>query len=61
MTGAREAGVETEKIILSKKKISGCLDCETSNEAGICAIKDDMQEIQKKVLEADAVIHSVPV
>jgi multimeric flavodoxin WrbA len=61
LAGAREAGAETEKIILNQKKISGCLDCGKCNETGICAIKDDMQEIQQKILEADTVIHSGPV
>jgi multimeric flavodoxin WrbA len=61
LSGARDAGSETEKIVLSKKKISGCLDCQKCNETGICVIKDDMQEIQKKILEADTIIHSVPV
>ena len=61
LTGARDAGGETEKIVLAKKKISGCLNCEKCNEAGACAIQDDMPEIHKKILEADAVIHSVPV
>ena len=31
------------------------------NETGICVIKDDMLEIHKKILEAEAIIHSVPV
>jgi multimeric flavodoxin WrbA len=61
LAGARDGGAETEKIILSRKKISGCLDCEKCNEKGICAIQDDMGEIQKKILEADTIIHSVPV
>jgi multimeric flavodoxin WrbA len=61
LAGARDAGGKAEKIVLSKKKISGCLDCEKCNDSGVCAIKDDMIEIQKKILEADAVIHSVPV
>ena len=60
LTGAKEAGAEVEKIVLSKKKISGCLDCGKCNEAGVCVIKDDMQGIRKKILEADAIIHSVP-
>lgn len=60
LAGAKEAGAEVEKIVLSKKKISGCLDCTKCNETGVCVIKDDMQKIQKKMLEADAIIHSVP-
>lgn len=61
LAGAKDAGGEVEKIVLSKKKISGCLDCGKCNETGVCIIKDDMQEIHKKILEADVVIHSVPV
>ena len=61
LAGARDGGAETEKIILSRKKIAGCLDCGKCNEAGICAVKDDMKEIQEKILAADTVIHSGPV
>jgi multimeric flavodoxin WrbA len=61
LAGAREAGAEVEKIVLSQKKISGCADCAKCNETGVCVIKDDMTEVQKKILEAGAVIHSVPV
>ena len=61
LAGAKATGAEVEKIVLCKKKISGCLDCGKCNETGVCAIKDDMTDIQKKILEADAVIHSGPV
>ena len=60
LSGAKDAGAEVEKIVLSKKKISGCLDCTKCNETGICVIKDDMGEIHKQILDADAIIHSVP-
>ena len=61
LAGAKDAGAAVEKIVLSRKKISGCLDCQKCNENGLCVIKDDMPEIHQKILEADAVIHSVPV
>ena len=61
LAGARDTGAEVEKINLSQKKISGCLDCTKCNEAGVCAIKDDMQDLYPKVLEAGAILHSVPV
>jgi multimeric flavodoxin WrbA len=60
LAGAKEAGAKVEKIVLSKKKVSGCLDCAKCNETGVCVIKDDMPAIHKKILEADAIIHSVP-
>jgi multimeric flavodoxin WrbA len=61
LAGAKDAGAEVEKIILCQKKISGCLDCGKCNVTGICVVKDDMPEIHTKILEAGAVIHSVPV
>ncbi len=61
LTGAKEAGAQVEKIVLVKKKISGSLDCGQCNKVGACVIKDDMQVIYKKILQADAIIHSVPV
>jgi multimeric flavodoxin WrbA len=61
LAGAKEAGAEVEKIILDRKKIAGCKDCKKCNETGCCVIKDDMLEIHQKILDADAIIHSVPV
>ena len=61
LAGAKDGGAETEKIILDKMKIAGCKDCKKCNETGACIIKDDMPEILKKILDADAIIHSVPV
>jgi multimeric flavodoxin WrbA len=61
LAGAKEAGADVEEIILDRKKISGCKDCKKCNEMGVCAVKDDMLEIQKKILDAYAIIHSVPV
>jgi multimeric flavodoxin WrbA len=61
LTGAKAAGADMEKIILDKLKISGCKDCKKCNETGICVINDDMPDIHKKILDADAIIHSCPV
>lgn len=60
LAGAREMGAKAEKIILSRKRVLGCLDCTKCNETGICVIKDDMPGIHQKILKSDAVIHSVP-
>lgn len=61
LTGAKEAGADIEKIVLDRKYIAGCKDCKKCNKAGVCAIKDDMAVIQKKILDAYAVIHASPV
>jgi len=60
LSGAKEMGAKVEKIILSRKKILGCLDCTKCNETGICVIRDDMIQIHQKILDADAILHSVP-
>ena len=61
LAGAKEAGAKVEKIILDRKQISGCKDCKKCNKTGICVIRDDMSEIQGKILDAYAVIHASPV
>lgn len=61
---ARKHGAETEFVSLHGKKIGPCLDCEgcRKNEpAYLCVIKDDMQEIYPKIVEADGIILGSPV
>jgi len=61
LEGAREAGAEVEKMIVSKLKISPCLEIYACRKDGNCAIKDDMQVLYKKLLEADHVIFASPI
>ena len=62
LAGAKEAGADAvEKIILDRRRIAGCKDCKKCNKTGFCAIKDDMADIQKHILDAYAVIHASPV
>ena len=61
---ARE--IETELILLRKKEIKGCdgcLSCEVGGTArkGLCRIRDDMQELYQKLLEADGLVLGTPV
>ena len=60
LEGAREAGAETEKVLVSKLKISPCLEIYACLKDGDCTIKDDMQSLYKKLLEADHVIFASP-
>ncbi|MGB5924738.1 MAG: flavodoxin family protein [Dehalococcoidia bacterium] len=60
LEGAREAGAEVEKVLVSKLKISPCLEIYACRKDGNCAIKDDMQVLYKKLLEADHVIFASP-
>jgi multimeric flavodoxin WrbA len=60
LEGAREAGAEVEKVLVSKLKISPCLEIYACRKDGNCAIKDDMQALYEKLLEADHVIFASP-
>jgi len=61
LEAAREAGAEVEKALVSKLKISPCLEIYACRKDGNCAIKDDMQLLYKKLLEADHVIFASPI
>jgi multimeric flavodoxin WrbA len=61
LEGAREAGAEVEKVLVSKLKISPCLEIYACLKDGNCAIKDDMQGLYDKLLEADHIILASPI
>jgi multimeric flavodoxin WrbA len=60
LEGARESGAEVEKVLVSKLKISPCLEIYACLKDGNCAIKDDMQLLYKKLLETDHIIFASP-
>lgn len=62
MRGAKESGNSVEKIRVAEKKIGycrACYYCRTSG--GKCVIKDDMEEVLQKIIEADVIVLSSPV
>lgn len=59
--GAEAAGNEVEKISLVGKNISFCRGCNACQKLGRCVIKDDVNEIMAKVLEADVVCWATPI
>jgi multimeric flavodoxin WrbA len=61
LEGAKEAGAEGEKVLVSKLKISPCLEIYACRKDGDCAIKDDMQSLYAKLLEADHIIFASPI
>jgi multimeric flavodoxin WrbA len=61
LEGAREAGAEVEKVLVSKLKISPCLEIYACLKDGNCAIKDDMRLLYDKLLEADHIIFASPI
>jgi len=61
-----QRGVETELILLKKRRIkscNGCLTCGVGGKArqGICSIQDDMQGIYPALLKADCLVFGTPV
>ena len=61
LEGASEAGAEVEKVLVSKLKIFPCLEIYACLKDGNCSIKDDMQLLYKKLLEADHIIFASPI
>ena len=60
--GAQEAGYETEKINVTKMKVSGCLGCNVCyKNGGTCVQKDDMEKIREKMIEADVIVLASPI
>jgi len=66
LEAAAKAGAETGIILLKDKDIkgcSGCLSCEVGvkERKGVCKIRDDMQQILPKLIEADGMALGTPV
>ena len=61
LAGAREAGAEIEKVVVSELKISPCLEIYACRKDGNCVIKDDMKSLYAKLLEADHIIFASPI
>jgi multimeric flavodoxin WrbA len=61
LEGAREAGAEVEKVLVSKLRISPCLEIYACFKDGNCSIKDDMQTLYDKLLEADHIVFASPI
>ncbi len=60
INSAKRENIKTEIIYLGDYDIKGCYGCEHCQKAYKCIIKDDMQELYKKILEADAIIAGTP-
>jgi len=61
LAAAREEGAETDIFLVVGKTIEGCDGCHSCFQTGACKIKDDMQELYKKMEAADAILFGSPV
>ncbi|TET81913.1 flavodoxin family protein [candidate division TA06 bacterium] len=60
LKGAQSQGAEVEKIIVDRLKIAPCREYYGCLKDGNCVIRDDMDDIYPKLLEADGVIVASP-
>ena len=49
LNGAKERGADTQVIRVADLKIMPCDGCELCKEYGECKIKDDMNDLYKKI------------
>ena len=61
LKGARSQGAYVEKIIVDELEIAPCHENYGCIENGNCVIRDDMDSIYPKLLEADVVIIASPI
>jgi len=58
-----EQDIETETIVLNELSIKGCQACYwcKKNNVAECAVKDDMQDLHRKMKECNGMIIAVPI
>ena len=61
LQAAKEAGAETELVLVADKNIGPCDGCLVCSESGECIVDDDMQELYEQLLAADGLIFGTPV
>jgi multimeric flavodoxin WrbA len=59
--GATELGATTELYRVADKRIAPCDGCGSCFKTGECHIQDDMQELYKKMLDAEGIVFGTPV
>ena len=60
LKGAKSQQAEVEKIVVDKLKITPCREYYGCLKDGNCVIRDDMDDIYPKLLEADGIIVASP-
>jgi len=61
LEGAKKEGAEVELYTVASKNIKPCDGCRACDKTGRCHIKDDMESLYDKLLEADGIIFGTPV
>ena len=61
LKGAESRGAKIERIFLSDLDISDCRECRSCEATGNCVVRDEMQEIYSKLMEADYIVLASPI
>ncbi|MEA3296603.1 MAG: flavodoxin family protein, partial [candidate division Zixibacteria bacterium] len=61
LEGAAGAGARVEKLSINRLQVAPCRECYQCRVEGVCVIRDDMDEVGKKLLAADRVIIASPI
>jgi len=61
LKGAKDNKADIEKIIVDKLNIAGCKEYYGCLKDGNCVIRDDMEAIYPKLLDADVIIVASPI
>lgn len=61
LEGARSAGASVENLWLKDVKVSPCIGCGACERTGSCAVQDDMQDLYKRIEQADRLILASPI
>jgi len=61
LQGAQSQQAEVEKIVVDKLKITPCREYYGCLKDGNCVIRDDMDDIYPKLIEADGIIVASPI
>lgn len=61
LAGAAAKRAETRIFHLNKMNIKGCQSCNYCKRYDSCIIEDDMQEIYKEIVDADAIVIGSPI
>ena len=60
LEGAQASGAEMELVDLSKLHLSFCTACSACHVTGKCPVKDDIEPLKAKMLEADGLVLGSP-
>ena len=61
LKGAREEGAEVDHFRISDLHITPCIECLACFKKGTCVIRDDMDDVYTRLLDADRIVLASPI